>query len=143
MVSTEELKFAKSAKGAVKALLTATSKQAALATLKEAYRAAVLNLSSGGGLNAARAKVVIALSARSADEREDQRGHVSNRRLDNGIGDSLYGDYYARAKFIRDDHSSANGPARAGGQNPAQAPCCDSRSSWRGWTAAQGLVEAH
>ena len=63
MVSiNEELELAKAAKGAVKALLTATSKPAVLATLKDAYRAAVLNLSSGGGLNAARAKVGIALS---------------------------------------------------------------------------------
>ena len=46
MVSiNEELELAKSAKGAIKALLTATSKQAALATLKDAYRAAVLNFS--------------------------------------------------------------------------------------------------
>src|SRR5215475_10132423 len=58
----EELELAKAAKAALKALLTATSKPAALATLKHAYRAAVLNLSSGGGLNAARAKVGIALS---------------------------------------------------------------------------------
>jgi hypothetical protein len=63
MVSiNEELELAKAAKGAVKALLTATYKPAVLATLKDAYRAAVLNLSSGGGLNAARAKVGIALS---------------------------------------------------------------------------------
>ena len=63
MVSiNEELELAKAAKGAVKALLTATSKPAVLATLKDAYRAAVLNLSSGGGLNGARAKVGIALS---------------------------------------------------------------------------------
>jgi len=39
----EELELAKAAEGAIKALLTATSKQAALATLKDAYRAAVLN----------------------------------------------------------------------------------------------------
>ena len=63
MVSiNEELELAKSAKGAIQALLTATSKPVVLATLKDAYRAAVLNLSSGGGLNAARAKVGIALS---------------------------------------------------------------------------------
>jgi len=63
MVSlNEELEVAKAAKAAIKALLTATSKPAVLATLKNAYRAAVLNLSSGGALNAARAKVGIALS---------------------------------------------------------------------------------
>jgi len=58
----EELEVAKAAKAAIKALLTATSKPAALATLKNAYRAAVLNLSSGGALNEARGKVGIALS---------------------------------------------------------------------------------
>jgi hypothetical protein len=42
--------------------LTATSKPAVLATLKDAYRAAVLNLSSGGAVNEARRKVGIALS---------------------------------------------------------------------------------
>jgi dihydroxyacetone kinase-like predicted kinase len=39
-----------------------SAKPAALATLKNAYRAAVLNLSSGGALNEARGKVGIALS---------------------------------------------------------------------------------
>ena len=58
----EELEVAKAAKAGIKALLTATSKRAALATLKNAYRAAVLNLSRGGGLNIARGKVGIALS---------------------------------------------------------------------------------
>src|SRR5262245_44722611 len=52
----EELELAKAAKAALKALLTATSKPAVLTTLKNAYRAAVLNL-FGGALNAARAKV--------------------------------------------------------------------------------------
>jgi hypothetical protein len=58
----EELEVAKAAKSGIKALLTATSKRAALATLKNAYSAAVLNLSRGGGLNIARGKVGIALS---------------------------------------------------------------------------------
>ena len=58
----EELEVAKAAKAAIKALLTATSKPAVLATLKNAYRAAVLNFSSGGALNEARGKVGIALS---------------------------------------------------------------------------------
>ena len=63
MVSiNEELEVAKSAKGAIKALLTATSKSAALATLKDAYRAAVLNFSGEGLLNEARGIVGIALS---------------------------------------------------------------------------------
>jgi hypothetical protein len=63
MVSiNEELEVAKAAKAAIKALLTATSKPAVLATLKKANRAAILNLSSGGALNEARGKVRIALS---------------------------------------------------------------------------------
>jgi len=63
MVSNKaELEVAKAAKAAIEALLAATSKTAVLATLKDAYRAAVLNLSSGGVLNEARGKVGIALS---------------------------------------------------------------------------------
>jgi hypothetical protein len=63
MVSiNEELDVAKAAKAAIKALLTATSKPAVLATLKKANRTAILNLSSGGALNEARGKVGIALS---------------------------------------------------------------------------------
>ena len=63
MVSiNEELEAAKAAKAAVNAILTTTPKSAALATLKNAYRVAVLNLSSGGLLNEARGMVGIALS---------------------------------------------------------------------------------
>jgi hypothetical protein len=63
MVSiNEELEVAKAANTAIKALLAATSKPAALATLRNAYRAAVLNLSRGGALNEARGKVGIAIS---------------------------------------------------------------------------------
>jgi hypothetical protein len=63
MVSiNEELEAAKAAKAAINALLTATSKRAVLATLKNAYRVAVLNFSSGGLLNEARGIVGIALS---------------------------------------------------------------------------------
>jgi hypothetical protein len=58
----EELKAAKAAKAAIKALLTATPKSEVLATLKKANHAAILNLSSGGALNEARAYVGIALS---------------------------------------------------------------------------------
>ena len=58
----EELEAAKAAKAAIKALLTAPSKSAVSATLKDAYRAAVLNLSSGGALNEARGKVGVAPS---------------------------------------------------------------------------------
>ena len=54
MVSiNEELTVA--AKAAIKALLAATSKTAVLATLRKANHAAILNLSSGGALNEARA----------------------------------------------------------------------------------------
>ena len=63
MVSNKaELEVAKAAKAAIEALLAATSKTAVLATIKDAYRAAVLNLSGGGVLNEARGKVGIALS---------------------------------------------------------------------------------
>src|SRR5262245_39017616 len=55
----EELELAKAAKAAINALLTATSKSAVLATLKDAYRAAVLNLSGEGLLNEARGIVGI------------------------------------------------------------------------------------
>jgi hypothetical protein len=58
----EEIEVAKAAKAAIQALLTATSKPAALATIKDAYRAAVLNLSTEGVLNEARSKAGIALS---------------------------------------------------------------------------------
>ena len=63
MVSiNEELKAAKAAKAAISALSMATPKSAVLATLGKANNAAILNLSSGGALNEARAKVAIALS---------------------------------------------------------------------------------
>ena len=58
----EALKAAKAAKAAIDVLLTATPKSAALATLNKAKYAAILNLSSGGALNEARANVGIALS---------------------------------------------------------------------------------
>jgi hypothetical protein len=58
----EELKAAKAAKAAISVLLKATPKSAVLATLNKANHAAILNLSSGGALNEARAHVGIALS---------------------------------------------------------------------------------
>ena len=62
MVSiNKELEAAKAAKAAINALAT-TPKSAVLATLGKANNAAILNLSSGGALNEARAKVAIALS---------------------------------------------------------------------------------
>ena len=57
----EELKAAKAAKAAIDAVLTPTTKGIS-ATLKNAYRVAVLNLSRGGLLNEARGMVGIALS---------------------------------------------------------------------------------
>ena len=57
-----ELKAAKAAKAAIDVLLTATPKSTALATLRTANHVAVVNLSSGGVLNEARANVGIALS---------------------------------------------------------------------------------
>ena len=63
MVSiNEELKAAKAAKAAINTILTAARKSEGLTTLKNAYRVAVLNLSSGGLLNEARGMVGIALS---------------------------------------------------------------------------------
>jgi hypothetical protein len=58
----EELKAAKAAKAAISALSMATHKSEVLATLGKAKNAAILNLSSGGALNEARAHVGIALS---------------------------------------------------------------------------------
>ena len=57
-----ELKAAKAAKAAIDVLLTATPKSTALATLRTANHVAIVNLSSGGALNEARADVGIALS---------------------------------------------------------------------------------
>ena len=63
MVSiNEELEAAKAAKAAIDVLLSATPKSAALGALNKAKYAAILNLSSGGALNEARANVGIALS---------------------------------------------------------------------------------
>jgi hypothetical protein len=58
----EELEAAKAAKAAIEPLSKATPKSAVLATLDRANHAAILNLSSGGALNEARANVGIALS---------------------------------------------------------------------------------
>ena len=52
----EELRAAKAGKAAISVLLKATPKSAVLATLNKAKHAAILNLSSGGALNEARAK---------------------------------------------------------------------------------------
>jgi hypothetical protein len=62
MVSiNEELEAAKAAKAAIN-MLSTSAKSAVLTTLGKANHAAILNLSSGGALNEARAKVGIALS---------------------------------------------------------------------------------
>jgi hypothetical protein len=58
----KELEAAKAAKAAINALLATTRKSEVLATLGKAKQVAVLNLSSGGALNEARASVGIALS---------------------------------------------------------------------------------
>jgi hypothetical protein len=58
----EELEAAIAAKAAINALSMATPKSAVLATLGKANHAAILNLSSGGALNEARANVGIVLS---------------------------------------------------------------------------------
>jgi hypothetical protein len=103
----EELELAKSAKGAIKTLLTATSKPAVLATLKDAYRAAVLNLSSGGLLNEARGIVGIALSNVMHGLPTEEKINKAKSAIDtwiNNLERSLCGDHYAEGKPIRDDH---------------------------------------
>ena len=62
MAHINELKAAKAAKAAIDVLSTTAPKSAVLATLRTANHVAVLNLSSGGALNEARANVGIALS---------------------------------------------------------------------------------
>ena len=62
MAHFSEIKTAKAAKAAIDALSTTATKSAALATLRTANHVAVVNLSSGGALNEARANVGIALS---------------------------------------------------------------------------------
>jgi hypothetical protein len=62
MAQLSEINTAKAAKAAIDALSTAKPKSAALATLRTANHVAVVNLSSGGALNEARANVGIALS---------------------------------------------------------------------------------
>src|SRR5262249_11419579 len=98
MVSiNEELELAKAAKPAIKALLTATSKQAALATLKNAYRAAVLNLSSEGLLNEARGIVGIALSNIMHGAPTEEKINKANSAIETWINNleySLCGDHY-------------------------------------------------
>jgi hypothetical protein len=103
----EELELAKSAKGAIKALLTATSKQAALATLKHAYRAAVLNFSGEGLLNEARSIVGIALSNVMHGVPTEEKINKAKSAIDtwiNNLERSLCGDHYAKGEPIRDDH---------------------------------------
>jgi len=58
----QELKAARAAKAAINALSTTAPKLAVSATLGKANHAAILNLSSGGALNEARANVSIELS---------------------------------------------------------------------------------
>ena len=62
MAHFSEIKIAKAAKAAIDVLLSAKPKSAVLATLRTANHVAVVNLSSGGALNEARANVGIALS---------------------------------------------------------------------------------
>jgi hypothetical protein len=102
----EELELAKSAKGAIKALLTATSKQAALAMLKDAYRAAVLNFSGEGLLNEARGIVGITLSNVMHGVPTEEKINKAKTAIDtwiNNLERSLCGDHYAKGKSISDD----------------------------------------
>jgi hypothetical protein len=72
-----ELKAAKAAKAAIDVLSTATPKSAMLATLRTANHVAVVNLSSGGALNEARANVGVALSNLIHDH-----GPPASKRID-------------------------------------------------------------
>ena len=64
MVSiNEELEAAKAARAVIKVLSGVTPKSAVLAPLSRAEHAAVLNLGSGGNLDAARANVGVAISS--------------------------------------------------------------------------------
>jgi hypothetical protein len=103
----EELELAKAAEGAIKALLTATSKQAALATLKDAYRAAVLNFSGEGLLNEARGIVGIALSNVMHGAPTEEKINKAKSAIDtwiNNLERSLCGDHYAKSRPSRDDY---------------------------------------
>jgi hypothetical protein len=75
------------AKAAINALSMATPKSAILATLCKANHAAILNLSSGGALNEARANVGIALSNLIHDHGPPtpQSIYKRNRGLDKGV----------------------------------------------------------
>jgi hypothetical protein len=71
----EELEAAKAANAALNTILTAARKSEVLATLNKAYRAAVLNLSSGGLLNESTRhswNSALERNARSTNGREDQ-----------------------------------------------------------------------
>ena len=107
MVSiNEELELAKAAKAAIKALLTATSKSAVLATLKNAYRAAVLNFSGEGLLNEARGIVGIALSNVMHGLPTEEKINKAKSAIDtwiNNLERSLCGNHYAKSRPIRDD----------------------------------------
>jgi hypothetical protein len=103
----EELEVAKAAKASIKALLAATSKSAASATLKNAYRAAVINLSNGGLLNEARSIVAIALSNVMHGPPTEEKINKAKSAIDtwiNNLERSLCGDHYAKDEPIRDDH---------------------------------------
>jgi hypothetical protein len=102
----EELEVARAAKVAIKALLTASSKQAASATLKNAYRAAVLNFSGEGLLNEARGIVGIAISNVMHGVPTEAKINKAKSAIDtwiNNLERSLCGDHYAKGEPIRDD----------------------------------------
>jgi hypothetical protein len=75
-----ELEPAKAAKAAINAL-SKTLKSAVLATLQKANRDAILNLSSGGALNKARANVGIALSNLIHDHGLPTPGKIDKAKL--------------------------------------------------------------
>jgi hypothetical protein len=58
----EELHAAEAAKAAINDLTRVTNKSVAMATIRTARQAAIMNLSTGGSLNDARGRVGIALN---------------------------------------------------------------------------------
>jgi hypothetical protein len=86
MVSVdEELKAAKAAKAAINVLLTPTPKSCVVATLRKANHALILNLSSGGALNEARANAGIALSSLLHSQRTPEKIEKAKGAVDEWI----------------------------------------------------------
>jgi hypothetical protein len=73
-------------KAALNVLLTTTPKSAVAATLRKANHAAILNLSSGGALNEARANAGIALSSLLHSQPTSEKIDKAKRAVEEWIG---------------------------------------------------------